>query len=196
MFDSIVAKEGHKKIIVAFIAFLFFVIVECTFMTLISFVAFLFFIYAYRYKYIDVNTLEKNRIYAPISGKVTAIDVKDFKKSIYIDVSLCDSHILRSSDSGKCKISFKKGVNLLLTSYKSKQLNNSVTIEFKNSSMKIYSSMCNDSLVIPKKDELKKGEKLGTLLHGEVIVTFNEKYNCNVNIGQKIESGLTVLASC
>lgn len=195
MFDTIVAKEGHKKIIVAFIAFLFFVIVECAFMTLLSFVAFLFLIYAYRYKYIDINTLSKDKVYAPISGKITAIDIKDFKKSIYINVSLCDSHILRSCDGGKCTISFKRGLNLLLTSYKAKQLSNTLRIKFKHSTMEIFSSMCNDSLAIPKKSELQKGEKLGTLLHGEVVLTIDEKYNCDVFIGQKIESGMTVLAT-
>lgn len=195
MFDNMIAKEGHKKILVAFIAFLFFTILECGFLTLISFAAFIFFIYAYRYKYIDVATLEKNKIYAPISGKISAIDVKDFKKSIYIDVSLCDSHILRSLDSGLAKIKVKQGLNLFLSSLRAKRLNSQASFEYKDSKMEIISSLCNDSMKIEQKEEFIKGEKIGTFLNGQVVVTLDKSYETTLKIGQKVESGITILAT-
>ena len=194
MFDSIVAKEGHKKILVAFIAFLIFVILECGLLALISFAAFAFLIYAYRYKYIDFKSLSHDEIFAPISGKITAIDVKDFKKSIYIDVSLCDSHILRSLDSGSTKSLITRGLNLSTASFKAKKLNERATIEYQNCSMQLLSSMCNDSINIPCKTEFSKGEKLGIFLQGQVIVTLDSSYETVVNISDKIESGMTVLA--
>ncbi len=194
MFDNMIAKEGHKKILVAFITFLFFAILECGFLTFISFASFIFFIYAYRYKYIDLKTLEKNKIYAPISGKISAIDINDFKKSIYIDVSLCDSHILRSLDSGVVKTQVQYGLNLLLSSFRAKKLNNKVAFEYKDTKMQIVSSLFNDSFEIEKKDEFIKGEKIGTFLNGQVIIILDKNYETNLKIGQKVESGITILA--
>jgi hypothetical protein len=194
MFDNMIAKEGYQKILVAFIAFLFFTILECGLLAFISFASFIFFIYAYRYKYIDLNTLEKNKIYAPISGKISAIDVKDFKKIIYIDVSLCDSHILRSLDSGLTKTQIKYGLNLVLSSLKAKKLNSQAIFEYKDTSMQIVSSLFNDSIEIEKKDEFIKGEKIGTFLNGQVIITLDESYETDLKIGQKVESGITILA--
>lgn len=194
MFDNMIAKEGYQKILVAFIAFLFFTILECGLLAFISFASFIFFIYAYRYKYIDLNTLEKNKIYAPISGKISAIDVKDFKKIIYIDVSLCDSHILRSLDSGLTKTQIRYGLNLVLSSLKAKKLNSQAIFEYKDTSMQIVSSLFNDSIEIEKKDEFIKGEKIGTFLNGQVIITLDESYKTDLKIGQKVESGITILA--
>lgn len=194
MFDNMIAKEGYQKILVAFIAFLFFTILECGLLAFISFASFIFFIYAYRYKYIDLNTLEKNKIYAPISGKISAIDVKDLKKIIYIDVSLCDSHILRSLDSGLTKTQIRYGLNLVLSSLKSKKLNSQAIFEYKDTRMQIVSSLFNDSIEIEKKDEFIKGEKIGTFLNGQAIITLDESYKTDLKIGQKVESGITILA--
>lgn len=109
-------------------------------------------------------------------------------------MSLCNSHILRSLDSGKVKIEFKRGVNLLLSSIKAKKMNDRTIFKYENCSMELISSMCNDTLEIPNKIEFKKGEKIGTFLHGEVTVQLDKSYNCKVEIGDKIESGVTVLA--
>ena len=164
MFDSIIAKEGHKKIIVAFIAFVFFVLIECGLLTFISFVVIAALVYIYRYKYIDFNSIKDEDFVSPISGTVSAIDVKDLKKSIYIDVSLCDSHILRSLDSGEAKVTARRGLNLLLGTFKAKELNEQVNVEFTNSSMKLFSSMCNPEIELSKTTDFKKGEKISTFI--------------------------------
>ena len=190
MFENIIAKEGKQKILYAFFAFIFFVIVEFSFLALISFAFFLWFIFIYRYKNVNINSLDKNCIYSPISGKIVAID----GKKLYIKVSLFDSHILRALDNSKADILIKRGVNLLLSSIKSKKLNENALIEFDNCSMLLVSSLFNDSINIEKKDIYKKGEKIGTFLDGEVIVEISENYKINVEIGQKVDSGVTILA--
>ena len=194
MFDSIIAKEGQKYILIAFIAMIFFILLECGFFTFISFVIMFSLIYIYRYKYIDFTAFKQNEIKAPISGTVSAIDVKDFKKSIYIDVSLCDSHILRSLDDGTCDIKIKRGLNLFLDSFKSKVLNEQASLVYANSSMQLYSSMCNSSIKISNNKSLKKGEKIGVFLQGQVIVTLNKEFQILVKIGDKVVSGQTLLA--
>ena len=194
MFDSIIAKEGQKYILYAFIAMIIFILVECGFLTFISFAIILCLMYIYRYKYIDFTAIKKNEIKAPISGTISAIDVKDFKKSIYIDVSLCDSHILRSLEETSYKTTIKRGLNLFLGSFKSKVLNEQAKIEYPNSCMELYSSMCNPSIEISKNKNSKKGEKIGVFLHGQVIVTLNKEFSTLVKIGDKVTSGETLLA--
>lgn len=154
----------------------------------------LFLTYLYRYKYIDFKALKEDEIISPISGTISAIDVKDFKKSIYIDVSLLDSHILRSLESGSCDITIKRGLNLFLTSFKSKVLNEHAKLEYTNSSMELYSSICNPSIEISKSKNFHKGEKIGVFLQGEVIVTINKEFDTVVKIGDKLISGQTLLA--
>ena len=132
MFDSIIAKEGQKTILITFIVMIIFILLECGFLTFISFVLILSLAYIYRYKYIDYRTFKENEYYAPISGTISAIDVKNFKKSIYIDVNLCDSHILRTLESGNCKVTIKRGLNLLLSTLKAKELNENAKIEYQN----------------------------------------------------------------
>lgn len=194
MFDSIIAKEGRKAIFYAFIAFLVFVILECGFLTFISFVIMAFLIYAFRLKYIDVRTIKDEEIVAPISGTISSIDTQDFVKTVYIDVSLCDYHILRSLESGECKTTINRGLNLSLGSFKAKQLNENATFEYENSKMQIYSSMCNASLDIEDKVPSTKGEKIGVFLHGQVVVTLNKNFETSVKIGEKVVSGETLLA--
>ena len=193
MFDSIIAKEGQKYILIAFIAMIIFVLVNCKFLTFISFVMIFFLIYIYRYKYIDFKSFKKNEIIAPISGTISAIDVKDLKKSIYINVSLCDSHILRNLEEGPCKISIRKGLNLFLSTFKSKVLNEQAKLEYANSSMHLYSSLYNPSIELPNNKSFEKGEKIGTFIQGEVIVTLNKEFATLVKIGDKVISGQSIL---
>ena len=195
MFDSIIAKEGQKTILITFIVMIIFILLECGFLTFISFVLILSLAYIYRYKYIDYRTFKENEYYAPISGTISAIDVKNFKKSIYIDVNLCDSHILRTLESGNCKVTIKRGLNLLLSTLKAKELNENAKIEYQNSTMELFSSMYNPSLCVDIKDNILKGEKIGIFLQGQVVITFDKEIDTLVKIGDKVISGRTLIAT-
>jgi len=194
MFDSIIAKEGQKNIILALVATIFFILVDLEFLTFISFVITLFLAYIYRNKYVNTKAIEENEIVAPISGYVSAIDMKDNKKHIYIDVGLLDSHILRSLEAGDFDILIKKGLNLFLSSFKSKVLNEQAKITYKNSHMELYSSICNTNIEIIKSKNLEKGEKIGLFLQGQVIVVLNNDFDTFVKIGDNVTSGKTLLA--
>lgn len=194
MFDGIVAKESKSLILITFIVFLILFIIDCNLLSFIAFAALLFFIYTCRFKYIDINSLKNDEIYAPISGKVSSIDSDGFKKIVTIDVTLCDLHILRSLENGKVKISQKRGLNLPLGTYKAKRLNEQVSIQYDNVSMTLISSMCNMPITIDKKESYKKGEKIGLFFHGEVIVFFDESMSLDIKIGDRVESGISILA--
>ncbi|WP_321314282.1 phosphatidylserine decarboxylase [Halarcobacter sp.] len=194
MYDSFVAKEGKSQIKILFFLLVFFYIMDCDFLSLLSFVALLFTIYIYRFKFIDIATLKNDEIYSPIDGKVISIDTNGFKKSITIDVSIFDSHILRSLGSSKVEISHKKGTNLLLDSYKAKKFNETFEIKYENMKMKLISSLFNPSLNIQKKENYKKGEKITTFIHGQVIINFESNIEINVSMNDKVISGKTVIA--
>jgi energy-coupling factor transporter transmembrane protein EcfT len=193
MFDSIIAKEGQRTIFITFITMLIFVILELGFLSLISFLLVILFIFIYKNRDIKL-TYNDLDIISPISGVITAIDVKNQEKSIYIDVDLCNNHILRALENGTCKVRIKKGLNLPLLSFKSKKLNENAIIEFANSKMKLISSMCNTNIQISKQDDLSKGEKIGVFLQGEVIVTLKNDVTFLSKIGDKVQSGITILA--
>ncbi len=194
MFDSVIAKEGQKSVLIAFIAMLVFILGGCGFLAFSAFVLTLIFIFVYRN-----NTLKNNSkssdIVAPISGIVSAIDVKDGKKHIYIDVSICDIHVLRSLEDGEYKVSYRRGLNLVLSTFKAKLLNEKTTISFENSSMQLISSMCNPKVEINENSSFKVSERIGAFLQGQVIVTLNKELTPLVKIGDKLQSGITVLSN-
>lgn len=194
MSDNVIAKEGHKSILIAFIAMLVFIILECEVFVFVTFAITGFLLFTYRYKYIDIKSLNKDEIYAPISGKVSAIDVKDFKKSIHIDVGLLDSHILRALESSSVSIVYKRGLNLSLGSLKARKLNETVIIKSDNLTIQLISSICNNSIEVSSKKRYEKGEKIGVFIHGKVIVTLPSNTITDLKIGQELKDGMTVIA--
>lgn len=194
MFDSIIAKEGQKSVLFAFIAMLVFILGGCGFLAFTSFVLILIFVFVYRNNTLK-NHSKKSDIVAPISGTVSAIDVKDNKKHIYIDVSICDTHILRSLEDGEYKVSYQRGLNLVLSTFKAKLLNEKTTVAFENSSMQLISSMCNPKVEINQNSSLQVSERIGSFLQGQVIVTLNSELVPLVKIGDKLQSGITVLSN-
>ncbi|WP_072680072.1 phosphatidylserine decarboxylase [Arcobacter sp. LA11] len=194
MFDSIIAKEGQKSIFLAFIAMLVFILAECSFLAFISFALVLIFIFIYRNNALKTNS-NSNGILSPISGVVSAIDVKDRNKLIYIDVSLCNTHILRALEDGAFKLSYKRGLNLFLSTFKAKVLNEKATIEFENSTMELISSMCNTTIDIKENNNSLKGERIGVFLQGQIIVTIKPEFELSVKIGDKLESGVSIIAN-
>lgn len=194
MSDNVIAKEGHKSILIAFIAMLVFIILECEVFVFVTFAITGFLLFTYRYKYIDIKSLNKDEIYAPISGKVSAIDVKDFKKSIHIDVGLLDSHILRALESSSVSIEYKRGLNLSLGSLKARKLNETVIIKSDNLTIQLISSICNNSIEVSSKKRYEKGEKIGVFIHGKVIVTLPSNTITDLKIGQELKDGMTVIA--
>lgn len=194
MFDSVIAKEGQRSVLFAFIAMLVFILGGCGFLAFSAFVLTLVFIFVYRNNTL-INNSKSSDVVAPISGTISAIDVKDGKKHIYIDVSICNTHILRSLEDGEYKVSYKRGLNLVLSTFKAKLLNEKTTISFENSSMQLISSMCNPQVKINDNTNLKVSERIGSFLQGQIIVTLNKELTPEVKIGDKLQSGITVLST-
>lgn len=163
-------------------------------MTFVSFVTLLFFIYIYRLSSVSISNLDDNKIYAPISGRVISIDSDGFKKEITIEVGFFDIHNLRSIEAGEVEVSHKRGINLPLGSLKAKMLNEKSTLKFKHTTLELYHATCN-ILNIENRQQVQKAENIGTFLKGEAVIKMDEKVQPLVTIGQKVESGETLIAT-
>lgn len=194
MFDSVIAKEGQKSILVAFFAMLVFILAECGFLAFVSFAVTVILIFLYRNNTLKINT-DEGDILSPISGVVSAIDIKDRNKLVHIDVSLCNSHILRAMENGSFSTKYKRGLNLSLSTFKAKALNEKAIVKFENSSMELISSICNPTLDIKENETLLKGDRIGAFLQGQVIITIKPELETIIKIGDKVESGITILAN-
>ncbi|AXH11570.1 phosphatidylserine decarboxylase [Halarcobacter bivalviorum] len=192
MFNNLIAKEGQSKVFYLFLAFVLFFILDCEFLSFIFFVLTIWFALIYRNKRLEKD-YDISDILAPISGKVSTIDKRDNKIQIIIDVSLCDNHILRAPKNGNFILIHQKGLNTLLDSLKAKKLNEKATIKYSDMNIELISSLYGTDISIFSNEALM-GDKLGVFLHGQVIVELDNSQEILVNIGNKVESGKTVLA--
>ncbi len=194
MLDNVLAKEGQKRFLASFLLMIIFILMECSFLTFVFFVLTLALIFIYRNNTFKNNS-KSSDIISPISGEIIAIDSKDNKKHLYIDVNLLDIHILRALEDGKFNVSYKRGLNLILSSLKAKHLNENVIIDFENSSMQLISSIYNPKIEINQNTDLKIANKIGIFVQGQIIITLKNDILPLVKIGDRIESGITVLAN-
>ncbi len=194
MLDNVLAKEGQKRFLASFLLMIIFILMECSFLTFVFFVLTLALIFIYRNNTFKNNS-KSSDIISPISGEIIAIDSKDNKKHLYIDVNLLDIHILRALEDGKFNVSYKRGLNLILSSLKAKHLNENVIIDFENSSMQLISSIYNPKIEINQNTDLKIANIIGIFVQGQIIITLKNDLLPLVKIGDRIESGITVLAN-
>ncbi|MCP4969806.1 MAG: hypothetical protein GY932_04300 [Arcobacter sp.] len=194
MLDNVLAKEGQKRFLASFLLMIIFILMECSFLTFVFFVLTLALIFIYRNNTFKNNS-KSSDIISPISGEIIAIDSKDNKKHLYIDVNLLDIHILRALEDGKFNVSYKRGLNLILSSLKAKHLNENVIIDFENSSMQLIPSIYNPKIEINQNTDLKIANIIGIFVQGQIIITLKNDLLPLVKIGDRIESGITVLAN-
>lgn len=192
MFNNLIAKEGQSKVFYLFLAFVLFLILDCEFLSFIFFALTIWFALIYRNKRLEKD-YDISDILAPISGKVSTIDKRDNKTQITIDVSLCDNHILRAPKNGNFTLTHQKGLNTLLDSLKAKKLNEKAIITYSDMNLELISSLYGTDISISS-NEVLMGDKLGVFLHGQVLIELDNSKEILVNIGNKVESGKTVLA--
>jgi len=144
-----------------------------------------------------VNYLAKDDdILAPIDGKVIAIDKSKNKQKIYIDVSLCNSHVLRTPINSKYKLkSLKNGLNLNSNTFKAKKLNAQAILKFDDIKIKLISGIYNSKLNFKDSQHLNAGENIGIFLQGLIIIEIPNNYKLNININDNIYSKSTIQAN-
>ena len=191
MMSSFIAKEGLKSIYISFALTIFSYLFICNTLAVILLAISIFLIYIYRNNIIVKASTEN--LVSVIDGKVFAIDKSENSTSIYLDVSLCDSHILISpKDSDYKKLYKKSGLNLPQFSYKAKELNSKTVLAFDDINIELYSGRYNISHEFLLDREVKQYEKIGMFFNGIVKIEVPSSYSVNTKLGQKIKAGETL----
>lgn len=192
MINKLIAKEGNKSIFSFLVIAVAFAALDCEFLSFIFFALTLWFAFIYRNKKIKKD-YDINDILSPVSGIVSSIDIKNRKKQIYIDVSLCDNHLLRAPKNGNFVLKKQKGVHTLLDSLKAKKLNEKATLTYSDMKVELTSSLYGTDINLNSTEALM-GDKLGVFLHGQVVVEIDESKELLIKLGKKVEAGKTVIA--
>jgi len=194
--NEYILKEGYNVILssllVSFIVDIFISDVFANILYVFVFVLLFIFRNPSRVNYIAKN----DDVLSPIDGRVIAIDKSKNKQKIYIDVSLCDSHVFRAPTNSKYKLkSLKNGLNLNSNSFKAKKLNAQAVLKFDDIKVKLISGICNSKLNFITSTEIKSSDEVGVFLQGLVIIEMPNTYKINTNINEKVNSTTTILAN-
>lgn len=193
MINSFVVPEGQKRVIYALgISVLLFLFI-CDFLGWIALIITFALLFIYRNS--SKPSVNVTDMVSPVTGRVSAIDNLDGQKVIYVDVTLCNNHILRAPSNGTFSIlEDKKGLNLSSDSFRALKLNSQIVLAFEKITLSLLSGKCNLGTLIIEETELSQGEHLGIFTHGKAKITLDKTLESKVQIGQKLEAGITPLA--
>lgn len=193
MINKLIIKEGQKTVFYLFGATVISALFICSFLTTLLAIITIFALYIYRN---PSNTqMQVSDIVSVCDGTISAIDRVNDKNVIYIQLGLCDTHILRAPISSTFKIVEKRnGVNLNNDSFMANQLNEKITLKFDKIKISLLANKYNLKTVIDEPKKLSQNERFGVMVQGEVKITLPKKSICKVKIGQKVYAGSTVLA--
>jgi|Deesub1362A_J573_1020465.scaffolds.fasta_scaffold00052_38 phosphatidylserine decarboxylase len=135
---------------------------------------------------------------SPADGKV--IDVK--KNSVSIFMSLFDAHTVRSPCKGKVvEIKKIKGGHLPAFLKRTDERNERVIIFLEHEGDRVVLNLVSGMLArtvlcdVEKGKVVEQGEKVGTIVLGSrVDVEFSDIWTATISKGQKVKSGLSVIA--
>lgn len=193
MINKLILKEGQKTALYLIIATLFSALFICSFLTTLLAIITIFIVYIYRVPSEDF--VQVSDIVSPSDGVVMAIDKLNDKEVIYINLGLCDTHILRAPISSSFKIVKRRyGVNLNAYTFKAKKLNEQVTLKFDKIKISLLADKFNFITKIDEPKELSQNERFGVMIQGSIKITLPKKSTVKVKIGQKVCAGSTVLA--
>ncbi|MBT3280729.1 MAG: hypothetical protein HOF69_06890 [Campylobacteraceae bacterium] len=194
MNNFIILSQGIKPIVISFIlAVLTSSFISDTLGNLLLVVT-LFIMFIFRNTKREIKR-DGTEILSIIDGTVDAIDKSIETTKVYINVSILDSHILRAPiDAQMISQNHINGLNLNPNSFKATKLNESLDLNFDNINVNLLSGICNNKLDIHSSNVVK-GDEIGLFLNGVVTLTFkNKDIKLNINLGDKVKAGQTVIA--
>lgn len=199
--NTMILQQGYINILIGAIASIVLLILDCEMLGSIAILVTLFLVFVYRNPSRHIYSNSRH-ILSPIDGKVEAIDITDNETKLYCKVGVCDVHNVKAPISGKMKVSSEqKGLNLDPKSYKGNILNSQVSLEFidkkenKHLCMKMISGKCNKEISLVEKKKVEQGENISVLTDGIVVISFLNNEKIDVNIGEKLTAGQSVLVT-
>ena len=192
--NNFINPQGVKPISISIISALFLSIFISSTLGNIGFIITAFLVYIYRDTNSHIVFHNKNNILSPVDGKIFAIDNIDGKQKIYIKVSLCNGHNIKAPQDSEYKVkNYKCGLNLNPNSYKGNLLNEQVSFKFDNLKFKLISGICNSKIHFTPSSKISQGDSMGLFLQGNVVVTVKKEHQLEVEIGQKLVAGQSIL---
>lgn len=193
MIEHFLIKEGINQIIIALIVTILLSFFVCDFLALVSLVISIGLFYIYRVPFRTHNIVKG--VVAPIDGKVLAIDNKNNQSILYVDLGLCNTHVIVAPENGEYELlEYKKGLNLDSDSFKAKKLNSNIKLKFESLLMELTPGRFNTLLSIAESKEVHQHDKIGAMVEGTIKITFNSNITPKVKLGQKIYAGETIIA--
>jgi len=196
-------KSAKKYIVYSLIAFFIFWIFDFEILKYLSVIAMVSFIFLFRNPFRSVSSYEKNRVLAPVDGKVISIediDDKYFTKKIEIDSTCFNVAVLYSPM--RCIVTDiikTNGAKLPSSDSKFKKLNENITLIFENEDkhkLKInhltkfsFSDIDIDLFV---KQKLEDGTVYGFMLNGITTIYIPKDFKLNLSVGSEIVATQTI----
>ena len=192
--NNIILNEGFNPILISLIVSIFLILFISNFLGDIALIFTIILTIIYRNP--ARNALHKSTdIIAPIDGKISAIDITKNKYKIYINVNLCNTHVLRAPIKSKIKLKlFKNGLNLNHDTYKAKLLNTQAVLKFDDIKLTLISGICNSKITLYPMQKVQQSQEFGVFLQGSVIVEVPKSKTLNIVLNDKVFSGITKLA--
>jgi phosphatidylserine decarboxylase len=187
--NNLLLKEGFKPLAIALALAVFSFLFICDTLGFIFLLVSIFIFYIHRNPIVGFVPKDENNIMSPIEGKISSIDYSKNNYKIYIDVSLCNGHVLRAPKTSA--FSVKKiihGLNLCHNTFKAKELNSRATLKFDDIKVKLLSGFCNKVITLEEEKQVLTSQRFGLFFHGLVMVEIPKSdYELNVEIGQKVQ---------
>ena len=191
--SGIILTQGYKYIIAIFIVAIITSLLDLEIISTILYIITIFALFIFR----NPNRVifkNENAILSPIDCTVSAIDIVDGDKVIYCKVSPCDTHIVRSPSDTVIEIKNKRnGLNLNPNSFKANILNEQMTFVFTNMKLKLISGICNPRIEYTEDTNALQGEQIAIFIDGLAVITIDNNIELDVNIGDKLTAGQSVL---
>lgn len=194
--NSFILNSGFKPIIISFIiALLSYMLISETLGNIVLIIT-LVIAYIFRNPERDIMRND-SEILSITDGRIDTIDIHNNSTNIYINVSILDTHVLRAPfDSNMEVVNHRHGINLNPNSFKATLFNETLDLKFDDLTVNLLSGVCNTPLDLHSQANISKGDNIGTFINGIIKVTFtdNEKIKLNIDIGDKVKAGQTIIA--
>jgi len=192
--NFLILSQGYNKILSVLLLSILFDIVSFDTLSCMGYTFVVILLFIYRNPSINNFSKDTNNFFSPVDGKIIAIDKTKNKQKIYINVSICNTHLVTSPKDCTMSIhKIKNGLNLPCNTYKAKKLNNQITLKFDNIKVKFISGICNNEINFINPIKLKLGDEIGLFMQGLVIIELPLNTNLEVNLNNKVYSNKTLI---
>ncbi|MDE6886427.1 MAG: hypothetical protein K2P17_05270 [Helicobacteraceae bacterium] len=195
---QVIAREGIKTILFCIILILVFIFIHLEILALFVFIVLIFVVFIFRNTERIASYREKDSILAPCDGIIKDIIIKDNSTSIKIKINFFDNGIFRTPTYiDKIESKFRYGLFIKNNSSLKELLNTKHFIKGIMEDKTIYTITLMPEIWnkanIYEIDSAFAGDRLGFMKYGYFILTLYKPCKINVQIGDNLFAGETLI---